>query len=446
MRHRFLPMLIGLAALMLTFTSCNDNSYLNAIPMRSTALLCIDPAQGGDNAQPLRQLLQITDFSQSGIDMEQPLMVFTSPDGNIGLCAKVKKQGDVKKLFEKQANKMQCRTLPDRHDCHFAAYGQWLVGCSDAALLAMGPVNVADIPALQTVMTRYLAADEEKGITVSPLYERLDTMQAPMTLVARVQALPERLVAPLTLGMPKSADASQVVLAAKMKCEQGLLQLDGETYSTNKQVDDSLKASRSAYGKVSERYLRGMSQDDVLGFFTSVHGSAFLNQLRADANVQGMLAGINAAIDMDNIIRSVDGDLAIVVPTLAEGSTRLSMMAQLGNVNWLKDVSYWKQSVPKGGSITDEGPNCYRYTDGKMQFVFGVSQDKQFYSGNTKDEATARLQTSKSPLSAAVSKAALGGRIALVVQLKGSRPEQAAVSKVIEPVFGNVNTIVFRIH
>lgn len=431
--------------LVLGFASCNDSSYLNAIPTRSTALLRIDPAQGGDNALPLKTLLQQNSLDNCGIDLSQPVVIFTAPDGNLGLCAKVKDQGDVKKLFEKQAAKLRCRTMADRRDCHFAAFGQWLIGASEDALLVMGPVNAVDVPALQTLMTRYLTQDEDKGITISPLYERLDTMTAPMTLVARVQALPEKLVAPLTLGMPKEADASQVVLAAKVKNDNGLLSLDGETYSTNKQVDDSLKAARKAYGKVSERYLRGMSRSDVFGFFTNVQGPAFLSQMQADRNVQAMLAGMNAAIDMDNIIRSVNGDLAIVAPSLAEGSMRLAMTAQLANSSWLKDVAYWKQSVPRGASITDAGTNCYRYTDGNMQFFFGVSQDKQFYSGNTAEEALSRLKTSATPLSAAVTKAAQGGRIAIVLQFSTSKPELAAVSKIIEPVFGSVNSIVFRI-
>ena len=36
--------------------------------------------------------------------------------------------------------------------------------------------------------------------------------------------------------------------------------------------------------------------------------------------------GINQAIDMDNIIRSVDGDMAIVMPSLTDNNMQMTML------------------------------------------------------------------------------------------------------------------------
>lgn len=91
------------------------------------------------------------------------------------------------------------------------------MGFSGQALLVMGPV-VADAQAqLQQQMVKYLKAEEEDGITVSPMYERLQTLSSPMAMVAQAQALPEKFVAPFTLGAPKDTDPSQVVIAADME-------------------------------------------------------------------------------------------------------------------------------------------------------------------------------------------------------------------------------------
>ena len=57
-----------------------------------------------------------------------------------------------------------------------------------------------------------------------------------MALVAQAQALPEKFVAPFTLGAPKNADASQIVIAAEMNVQKGMLRIKGETFSFNPSI------------------------------------------------------------------------------------------------------------------------------------------------------------------------------------------------------------------
>lgn len=68
-------------------------------------------------------------------------------------------------------------------------------------------------------MVRFLHADEDAGVKSSRLFAQLDSIDSPIAMVAQVQALPEKFVAPFTLGAPKDADASQIVIAAGMKVE-----------------------------------------------------------------------------------------------------------------------------------------------------------------------------------------------------------------------------------
>lgn len=90
------------------------------------------------------------------------------------------------------AKKRIASEVKERKGFHFAVLkDSWLVGFSGQALLVMGPV-VADAQAqLQQQMVKYLKAEEEDGITVSPMYERLQTLSSPMAMVAQAQALPE---------------------------------------------------------------------------------------------------------------------------------------------------------------------------------------------------------------------------------------------------------------
>ena len=227
--------LMSLALLVVVLSSCSGSDYLNAIPKKSTALISVDLQQmasdknAEDKAGMLKSLLHVDDVDKCGIDISEKLYLFESADGNLGLCAKVSDEG------------MWKTGLPRLQEAHcFGSEGaqrlsfrclEGFVACgfSGQALLVMGPV-VADAQAqLQQQMVKFLKAEEEDGITVSPMYERLQTLSSPMAMVAQAQALPEKFVAPFTLGAPKDTDPSQVVIAADMEVKDGILQIQGET-------------------------------------------------------------------------------------------------------------------------------------------------------------------------------------------------------------------------
>ena len=191
--------------MVLIFASCSDNSYLNAIPNESTALISMDPAKmsGVNNMAVLKTLLHLTNIDKSGIDASHKIYLFESPDGNLGVCAKVNDENDLTETFNKLAAKGACPQPKERRGFHFTVLKDaWIAGWSDASVLIMGPVTPDAQPQLQQQMAKYLKQGEEDGITTSKIYEKLDSIDSPMAMVAQAQALPEQFIAPFTLGAP----------------------------------------------------------------------------------------------------------------------------------------------------------------------------------------------------------------------------------------------------
>lgn len=441
---------------MIVLNSCSGSDYINAIPASSTALISIDMQKMAednhleDKAGVLKSLLHVDDVSQCGIDISEKLYLFEASDGNLGLCAKVSSESDLEDWLNQLADKQRlCTKVTERKGYHFAVLkNSWVVGFSDEALLVMGPV-VADAQSeLQRQMVRYLKADEEQGVKGRPMFERLDTISSPMAMVAQAQALPEKFVAPFTLGAPKNADASQVVIAAEMQIKNGMLRIVGETFSFNQEIDKALKESAGNYRPIKGKYVMSMPDDAMVGVFMNVDGKKFLPMMQSNEGIRQLLLGINSAIDMDNIIRSVDGDMSIVMPSFSDSNLKMTMAAQLAHSKWLADVGYWKESCKKGTSIADWGKNSYYYTDGKTSFYFGVTDDLQFFSGSDELLASYSVRESNHPIAAEIRKEILGQKLALVVNLakSGSGSDaMSAISGLLSPVFGNLNTVVYTL-
>lgn len=450
---------LGITVLFITVllvcSSCSSRDYLNVIPEKSTALISIDMQKMSTetstsvNFDVLKSLLHVDDIQDCGIDCTAKLYLFETTDGTLGVCAKVNSEKQLEKTFQNLSKQGVCQNITERKDFHFTVLkDSWVVGFSDNALLVMGPA-VADAQAsLLRQMVKYLSAKEDEGIKGTPMFDTLDSVASPMALVTQAQALPEKLVAPFVLGAPKGSDASQIIIAAEMHVTNGILAIKGKTFSFDKNVDAAFRTALANYRPIKGKYLQSMADDALAGIFMNVDGKLFLPMMQSDKGLQTLLMGLNTAIDMDNIIRSIDGDMAIVLPAFSEGNLQMRLSAQLSNAAWLADVSYWKQSCPAGTFINDKGKDTYCYSDGKASFFFGVTADKQFFSGNDMESAKNSIAPAVRPISKEIQQMIIGQKMAMVLGLGKTSSDNevlSAVTDIISPVFGEVKSIVYTL-
>ncbi len=445
-----------IASLMIVLMSaCSDNDYLNAIPSKSTAVISIDMSRLNGQEQEqnqehiLKTMLHVDDVSKCGLDVKEKVYLFETIDGNLGLCAKVADEGDVSNWLSELSQQRICSTVTERKGFHFAVLkDSWLVGFSSKALLVMGPVVAEAQAEMQRQMVRYLNADEDAGIKSSKLFAQLDSIDSPMAMVAQAVALPEKFVAPFTLGAPKDADASQIVIAAGMDVEDGVLKIAGSTFSFNPSINQALVKSQQVFRPIQGDYVQSMPDDAMAGIFMNVAGSRFLPLVQSNQGLQTLLMGINASIDMDNILRSVDGDMSIVLPTLGADHMQMMMAARLSHAKWLSDVDYWKQSCPKGSTIGNWKSNAFCYSSGKTCFYFGVTDDKQFFSGNDEVSAESSIRPSSHPISKRVQNMIRGEKMVMVINLEksgGGGSAMQAVTVLLSPLFGQLTAVVYTL-
>lgn len=422
--------------------SCSNHDYLNAIPAESTMLISMNTAKmtGAGSQTLLKAFLHVTNMDKTGIDISKPVVLFEDAQGNLGVCAKTDDEKQLATLLGKMGVEVQ-----ESQGFHFATLPNlWMIGYSDESTLMMGPVLPVAQSEMKQLLTRYLKAKEDDGIVGTPMYDKLDSVDAPMSMVCQAKALPEYLIAPFTLGTPQGTDPSQVVIAANMKVKDGCLWINGQTFSFVKRINDALQKAQATYRPINGKYVASMSKQDAAGLFVNVDGTQFIKLMTGNRGIQAMLSGINTAIDMNSIIKSVDGDLAIITPSMGQTSFQIMMAAKLKNADWLADVDYWKQSVPAGGRIDDWGRDCYYYRDSKTSYYFGVTPDWQYMSGASEQAARHSIEVSTNPISKAIQERLAGQKMAMVVNLS-SLGDKTGVTSFLKPLFGNVNTLVYTL-
>ena len=327
-------------------SSCSKGSYMNVIPDNATAIIAVDAQNSG---------LKI---DAEGIDTSEKIYLFETSDGALCLAAKCTLSGNGFNILQ----------------------DKWVCGYDDGKMLIMGPVIPAQQDETKKRIQRMLSQEEEESIVGTPMLQRLDSITSPIALVAQSSALPEQFATYFTLGAPRGANPSQVCIAAKIALADGIMQIQGTNFSINKSVAKALDETNRNF-----RPLKGtFSAEAAKQFFSlmmNVEGDKLLQMLQQNAGLQALLAGINTAVDMDNILRSVDGDLAFMVDSTL---TNMQIKAQLKNREFLKDIAYWKSSCPSGTSISDRGKDTWLFQGDDLSFLFGVTADNQFFGKLTR--------------------------------------------------------------
>lgn len=433
---------MAMIPLLLLFSCTNDN-YLRVLPRESVAIASIDVQQlssSGNDAitSLLNNACGVNIKEAMGIDLLSKVYMFETNDGTLGLVARVDDADELTDLFTELAENGKCTRPEERRGNKFVTIGDsWLVGYSDDAMIVIGPITVMQRNATEQKMQRMFANKEGKGTQESKIFQRLDSLDSPVALVAQVSALPEQIVLPFTIGAPKEADASQIILSAAMRKEDGIMVVRGSTSSFNKNIAKKIKENEQVLMPITDDMFGRLSPSDIGFLFMNANGEELLKVLQQNVAFQALLVGANTAVDMDNIIRSVKGDMVF---SLSDIRGDFDFMARLGKKDFLKDVGYWKSSCPAGSSITDTGRDAYVFKNSDMSYSFAVTSDNLFVSslrhGEGKPVADAALRLPKE-----LTERIKGSRLVMLIDV--SKIDNKTISDILKPIMGGADKILY---
>ena len=454
--ERIVLQTLAIIASVCFLASCSGKGYTNAIPQNANAVMQIDfsKADGQQNLpiskETVKLLLPAEKAEDCGIDFKHKIFLFTTDNGNMGLCAKTDDKDKLTDLLEKMAKSGQSSRPIERRGYTFALINDsWAVGISDESTVVTGPILPAQMAEATRTLTNWLKQDEEHSATETPLFDRLKDKDDAAVIVARGDALPQQLAALLTIAKPKDADNSEIYITATLeKKDNTYLNICAETTADNENLKNALAVQTQKMGPIGKRFIDCAPADALCSVFTNMQGTDFLDMIHASKELGVMLAGANTAVDMDNILRSVDGNMLTSIQSYSADSPSLSIAAKLKDSNFLKDIDYWKKSCKAGATLETLSPNTFAYRSGNASFWFGISKEKEFYGSTEQVLAPGILSKNMQPLPASLLKEAEGSRFAVVINLKEllcSGNDNATTQSLAEPLLGGIQYILYTI-
>ncbi|MCD8210310.1 MAG: DUF4836 family protein [Prevotella sp.] len=442
----------SILAIVALFSSCNKSDYIDAIPKNSIAIMAVDlnllSSSFGENQEAfsiIKDLIGSNDLKDSGLDLAKDIYLFETIEGNFGLVGKVENFSKLDAWFNGQEKNGFCKKTAKSKDFYYTVIkDSWVVGFSSNAIVVMGPTLPSQASKTRKEITKYLSQEEKKSIKSSPLYERLQSMDQPIRMIAKASALPKGFTSFLLLGIPKEADPEEIIISSSINITgDSCLEIRGKTFSLDEDVEKIITENDAAFRKIKGKYLLGMPKESLAGIFINSQGEKLLELLKRNPYFQGLLLGANMGVDMDEIIKSIDGDVSIILPKLEEDNYKMDLAFQLSNKDFLKDVNDWKKSCPSGSRIEDWGKDSYIYETGDLSFYFGVTQDLDFFLGASPQEALATVGKTKDPLPQNLREKILNERMAVIINLNTLLGDETSYKDIIKGILSNINTIIY---
>ncbi len=116
-------------------------------------------------------------------------------------------------------------------------------------------------------------------------------------------------------------------------------------------------------------------------------GTQLLNLLRQNPEVRTMLLMANMVADVDMVVKSIKGDVAIRMPQLSTIDTELTLVAEISTSSFLDQVIEWGDEASTQGSIRfiPSVNGAYLCAYGGKAYYFGATDEHLYITNKAED-------------------------------------------------------------
>lgn len=395
------------------FASCSKNDYLNVIPKDATFVASVNFANIAEKGElsesayieSLKQYMgimlnedaqkqveeYISDPREMGIDFTAPVYMFLTPSKCACITMKVGSKDKVEDLVTLLKEQGLCSKPVEREGFMTGTLLEDIEYAYDSnTLLVLASLNDGSSAIGKQVVAQLFDQEKDDSFVSTERFDIMDDNDdKDVVMYCNLASVPNDMSMAFKSSLPDGVRLSDVDIVSTMSFLDGKAVMDinvnGLTDKAKKAFEDTDKHMR----KIQGQYVDAPAEDFFVWACFGVDGEWFLKNLKKNDSAKQLLLLVERAIDIEQIIRSVDGDMAFVLPstfiTGESGSGVIDFIAtaQVKDTKFLADVDYWKRTMRDYGlSMSEGGKNQYVINGNDMSMCWGVD-DNNVYMAST---------------------------------------------------------------
>ena len=410
MAKKTISRLSVLAVLIVFLAACSKTSeYTNVIPADASVVASInlkslaskaglddkeneaakqkilEALKSGMNAATFQQLEKIMkNPSESGIDVEAPVYVFTSPSFPYSTAvAKIKSEDDLHASLEIMVKEQICQPINEVAGYSFTTMNGGLVAFNNSTVMLISVKGTSQIEKAKEGITNLLKQTADNSIAKSGAFQKMEKQKSDINFFASMAAIPAPYQEQVSMGLPAEVKAEDITIIAGLNFEKGRIALKTENYTENEAVKALMKKQLEAFGKANNTFVKYFPASTLMFFNVGVKGGELYNLLSENKEFRNTVS-IAKADEVKELFSSFNGDISAGLINVTMSSAPTFMMyADVKNGNALEMIYKNKESLglKRGEDIMQLGKDEYVYKTRGMNIFFGI-KDKQMYATN----------------------------------------------------------------
>ncbi|MBQ7181506.1 MAG: DUF4836 family protein [Bacteroidaceae bacterium] len=374
-------LLVVIASLLFWFIGKGRNDTASIIPQDARAVAVLDvnglSRDAGLDADKILSRLGIAQANEAGLNLSAPVYGFVSGQGHFGIALSVKSKSRLKKALQQLGADVE-----SLRSYQWSMVRSWMVVFDSSRLLVLGPVSATEATGLRGQMVSLMKQKQ----TDSPVLGELRSRPGSLRLISRLDVMPKAYVGTLRKWLPAGIDFSRVSAFVSLDAQDKSFTLNTELLSEDRQVKQALAQADSLWQPIRGQLIEQGPESPVLWATAGLRGDRLLNLLRQNPTIRTRLIALNMCVDADMMIRSINGDVSLSVPSISLNFKQppLLLTASLDNKDFLRNVDSWKS-----GLATDAGirfrvlhDNDFYLSAGDVNAYFGVRGNQLYVTTN----------------------------------------------------------------
>ncbi|MCD8235459.1 MAG: DUF4836 family protein [Prevotellaceae bacterium] len=389
-------------------SSCKKSEYVNLIPADATLVAAVDlkkMAEKGDAAnskllgmmnsymglvvsgsdkEKMEEMM--SDPNRTGLDFTLPVYFFKTVNDCAGMVMSINSESRFEDFVNLLSEQGLCSRPVERdglkwssllEDIDFAYDGNsvLLLMSLDEEGGAMSKVEINEL----------YASEEENSFQATTHFDKMSEQKKDVVIYSNLGVLPASLAKKMKVFLPSDVRISDVDVMASLDFSAGKAVLQAELYSENEKVQQILSRRSDNFKRIEGRYIDSPAKDFFVWGCCGVHGEWLLNALKQDKEIRQMLFLLECGIDVEMMIKAIDGDVAVVLPnsfiTSDTNDLDYIVTANVGNTDFLADMDYWRKSMKKFGiEMNAVGKDTYLLKTEGYELQWGVEDDNLFFA------------------------------------------------------------------
>lgn len=396
---RFLPLL-----LLLVLVSCSKNEYVNLIPKDASFVLSVDvksiaeksdftnsplypqfldlvKGSAGSSAAVAQQY--IDDPAKMGIDFREPVYLYQSADMYCMVMA-VYDKGDLEDFLETLRKEGVCGEIEESDGLSIA---KSQLGCYFAfnkkAFLITAPSGSSTKEYCKQFCKRLFDQKEEESFHQSEAYSEFEDLKGELAFYADLASLPQDMTDEMKAWLPENVRHTDVQLFSSFVAENGKAVWSTALQGKTKNVQDLIEEGNKYFQHIEGDFLESPMQNFSLWACMGVEKGALLSMLKESDTGRQMLMMVNQAIGVEQILRQVEGDVSVVLPSFDKKGdiNDFLLFAKVDDDDFMDDVEYWQKSMKNSGlTMTKTMGKNYVINGDNFAINWGLDEDKIYFA------------------------------------------------------------------